>query len=96
MTVEIDDKRRKGERIPGLGVSNGTWFAILDIPGVEKIIPTIKTNDPINASPAAAKRLAKLIEGWTPPENWYSGIGPEKGKEYFLEFLRNCNGFRTM
>lgn len=32
MTVELRDKRRSGQRIPGLGMSNGTWFAVLDIP----------------------------------------------------------------
>lgn len=95
MTVSITDKRRQGHRVCGLDVSNGTWFAILDIEGVGKLIPAGHFNDPINASPAVAKRIASLIESWSPPDDWFSGIGPEKGKQYFVEFMRTCNGFRT-
>ncbi|CRJ11846.1 Uncharacterised protein [Salmonella enterica subsp. enterica serovar Typhi] len=37
MTVSLVDKRRSGQRIPGLDLANGTWFTILDIPGMERV-----------------------------------------------------------
>ncbi len=40
MSVELIDKRRPGQRICGLGLPNGTWFKVLDIPGMEKLVDT--------------------------------------------------------
>ncbi|NHB86281.1 hypothetical protein C5471_00510 [Photorhabdus tasmaniensis] len=42
-----------------------------------------------------ARKLADLVDKWTPPEGWFSDIGSEKGKEYMIDFFRNCKGFRT-
>lgn len=61
MMVELVDK---DQNIPSLGLPNGTWFAVLNIPGVETL-------------------------------GWFSDIGAEKGKEYLIDFFRNCKGFRT-
>ncbi|UCQ18707.1 hypothetical protein DCF79_04585 [Edwardsiella tarda] len=94
MTVELTDKRRRGQRIPGLGMANDTWFAVLDIPGMEKLVNQQHTNDPLNVTPAKAKKMANLVERWTPPNGW-SGQCPEKMKGYIVEFLRSCNGFRS-
>lgn len=94
MTVVLRDKRRSGQRIPGLGMANGTWFAVLDIPGMEKIVDQQHTNDPLDVTPAKAKKMADIVETWTPPEGW-SGDMAEKMKGYIVEFLRGCNGFRS-
>lgn len=40
MTVEIEDK---GGNCGSIGMGNGTWFTILDIPGVENLFNTRKT-----------------------------------------------------
>ncbi|EKY8360515.1 hypothetical protein RDV39_001164 [Salmonella enterica] len=94
MTVALRDKRRSGQRIPGLGMSNGTWFAVLDIPGMEKLVNQQHANDPLDVTPAKAKKMADIVEAWTPPEGW-SGDMDEKMKGYIVEFLRGCNGFRS-
>ncbi|NHB98422.1 hypothetical protein [Photorhabdus stackebrandtii] len=92
MTVELVDK---DQNIPSLGLPNGTWFAVLNIPGVETLFSTQKTNDPIDCSRSKARKLADLINRWIPPEGWFSDIGAEKGKEYLIDFFCNCKGFRT-
>lgn len=94
MSVSLEDKRRSGQQIPGLGLANGTWFAVLDIPGMEKLVNQQHTNDPLNVTPAIAKKMANIVEAWTPPAGW-SGSEPEKMKSYIVEFLRGCNGFRS-
>ena len=94
MTGSLVDKRRSGQRIPGLDLANGTWFTILDIPGMESLVNQKHTNDPLNVTPAKAKKMADIVEAWTPPDGW-SGDEPEKMKRYIVEFLRGCNGFRS-
>ena len=97
MSVSINDKRRKGERITGLDLSNGAWFAILDLPGMEKFVDTAHTNDPLNVTPAKAKKMAKIVQEWTPPDNWGSPCKEHRAqlKKWLVDFLLNCNGFRT-
>lgn len=92
MTVEIEDK---GGNCSSIGMSNGTWFAILDIPGVENLFTTRKTNDPIDCTRSKARKLADIIDKWEPPDHWFSGIRKARGKELLINFLRNCKGFRT-
>ncbi len=94
MTVSLIDKRRPRQRISGLGISNATWFAVLDIPGMERLVNQQHTNDPLNVTPARAKKMADIIEKWTPPASW-SGGEPKKMQGYIVEFLRDCNGFRS-
>ncbi|AEQ12088.1 conserved hypothetical protein [Escherichia coli IAI39] len=43
-------------------MSNGTWFTLLDIPGVETLFNTRKTNDPIDCTRSKARKLEDLIE----------------------------------
>ena len=98
MTVSLKDKRRPNERICGLDLPNGTWFKVLDIPGMDKLVDTQSTNDPLNVTPSKARRMADLLEPWTPPDGWCNGNDKEwhaRMKEYLLEFFRNCNGFRS-
>ncbi|EFJ3316399.1 TPA: hypothetical protein J1132_002528 [Escherichia coli] len=92
MSVELSDK---GGRCASLGMSNGTWFTLLDIPGVETLFNTRKTNDPIDCTRSKARKLADLIEAWEPPDHWFSCIGKSEGKALLIAFLRNCKGFRT-
>lgn len=94
MSVSLVDKRRRSERIPGLDLANGTWFAVLDIPGMEKLVNQQHTNDPLSVTAAKAKKMASLVEKWTPPDGW-SGIEPDVMKSYIVEFLLGCNGFRS-
>ncbi|EFI2382361.1 hypothetical protein H8U22_004189 [Escherichia coli] len=92
MSVELTDKRG---RCASLGMSNGTWFTLLDIPGVETLFNTRKTNGPIDCTRSKARKLADLIEAWEPPDQWFSGTGKSEGKALLIAFLRNCKGFRT-
>lgn len=94
MSVSLIDKRRATSRIPGLGLANGTWFAVIDLPGMEKLINQQHANEPLNVTPAKAKKMASIIEEWTPPAGW-SGSEPDKMKRLIVEFLRHCNGFRS-
>lgn len=66
MSVELTDK---GGRCAALGMSNGTWFTLLDIPGVENLFNTRKTNDPIDCTRSKVRKLADLIEAWEPPDH---------------------------
>jgi len=98
MSVELIDKRRAGERIRDLGLPNGTWLKVLAITGMKKLIDTQNTNDPLQVTAAKAKKMAALIEPWTPPDGWVNGNDREwhaKMKAYLIEFLLGCNGFRT-
>lgn len=88
MSVELTDK---GGRCASPGMSNGTWFTLLDIPGGN----TRKTNDPIDCTRSKARKLADLIEAWEPPDHWFFGTGKAEGKTLLIAFLRNCKGFRT-
>lgn len=92
MTVEIRDK---GGHCGAIGMDNGTWFTILDIPGVKTLFNTQKTNDPIDCTRSKARKLADLIYAWEPPDHWFSGIRKSEGKALLIAFLRNCKGFRT-
>jgi len=98
MSVELVDKRRAGERISGIGLPNGTWFKVLAIPGMGKLVDTHHSNDPLSVTPAKAKKMADLLGPWTPPDGWCNGNDREahaRMKNYLIEFFRNCNGFRT-
>ncbi|EOK1930705.1 replication protein P [Escherichia coli] len=55
--------------------------------------------DTATATPTKAKKMAALIENWTPPDGWCNGNDRdwhEKMKGYICDFLRKCNGFRVM
>lgn len=95
MTVEINDRRRGAKSVGGLGLANGTWFAVLRIEGMSNLLNTQPTNDPLVVSPAVAKKMAVLVAGWKPPEGWGSLVGDVKMKLWLIEFLLTCNGFRT-
>lgn len=95
MTVEIFDRRRKDKAVAELGLANGTWFAVLEIEGMSDLINTQHTNDPLEVSPAVAKKMAVLIAGWKPPRGWGGRIGHANMKLWIIEFLLTCNGFRT-
>lgn len=98
MSVSLIDKRREGQRISGIDLPNGTWFKVLAIPGMDKLVDTQFTNDSLNVKPAKAKKMADLMEPWTPPDGWCNGNDREwhaRMKSYLIEFFRNCNGFRS-
>lgn len=94
MAVSLTDKRRKSERVAGLDLSNGAWFAVLSIDGMDKLVNTQRTNDPLNVTPAKAKKMADLVDNWNPPAGWGSE-NPNWLRIMIVDFLRECNGFRT-
>lgn len=96
MSVELIDKRRKDGQ-PGVGIANGTWFSILDLPGMEKLINQQHTNDSLDVTPAKSKKMASIISDWTPPDTWGSDNVKIRNslKATIIAFLLNCNGFRS-
>lgn len=101
MTVEVEDRRRKGDpdRQSGLGLANVTWWAIIFLPGMEKLpqVEQRRTTDPWVVSPRTAQKMAAIVDAWTPPETWGSDDDGRRAdlKQDIVEFLANCNGFRT-
>lgn len=76
-----------------------TWFCVLDIDGMDALVETRHYCDTATSTPAKAKKMAALIENWTPPDGWCNGNDRdwhEKMKGYICDFLRKCNGFRVM
>lgn len=99
VTVCLIDKRRRGQQIPSVEMPNHTWFCVLDIDGMDTLVDTRHYCDTATATPAKAKKMAALIENWTPPDGWCNGNDRdwhEKMKGYICDFLRKCNGFRVM
>lgn len=99
VSVYLIDKRRRGQQIPPVGIPNHTWFCVLDIDGMDALVDTRHYCDTATATPAKAKKMAALIENWTPPDGWCNGNDRdwhEKMKGYICDFLRKCNGFRVM
>lgn len=96
MTVELIDKRRSGGQ-PGVGIANGTWFAILDLPGMEMLVDQQHTNDPLNVTPSKAKKMAAIVSDWQPPQTWGNDNVKVRNslKATIIAFLLNCNGFRS-
>ncbi len=67
--------------------------------GMDTLIDTRHYCDTATATPAKAKKMAALIENWTPPDGWCNGNDRdwhEKMKGYICDFLRKCNGFMVM
>lgn len=101
MSIEIEDRRRKGdpERMAGYGLANGTWWTLIALPGMEKLpqVEQRRTTDPWVVSPRTAQKMADIIEAWTPPADWGSSDAKFRAelKDGIVDFLRNCNGFRT-
>ncbi len=73
MTVCLIDKRRRGQQIPSVEMPNHTWFCVLDIDGMDTLVDTRHYCDTATATPAKAKKMAALIENWTPPDGWCNG-----------------------
>ncbi|WP_097472569.1 hypothetical protein [Escherichia coli] len=99
MTVCLIGKRRRGQQIPSVEMPNHTWFCVLDIDDMDTLVDTRHYCDTATATPAKAKKMAALIENWTPPDGWCNGNDRdwhEKMKGYICDFLRKCNGFRVM
>lgn len=97
MTVELTDKRRSGQRIAGIGLANATWFTVLDLPGMERLVNQQHTNDPLNVTRVKARLMAEIISVWQPPETWSSDNVKTRNlmKAQIIAFLLNCNGFRS-
>ena len=92
MTVELIPNC---EHCSELGVSNATFFDMVNNSGMDKIIGTQSTNDPVRVSNKDALKLLELLKTWEPPENWGGGFNTHTMKSYFLDFFRTCNGFIT-
>ena len=93
MTVEFIDKRPSKIRIAQVGIGNGLWFSCLDFDGMDKLVNTQHTNDEINATPVKARKIAEII---TKNKQKLIECGfQEMAIDSLVEFLINCNGFRT-
>lgn len=93
MTVCLTDKRRPKEFICDMEMPNGHWFKVLDIKGMDKLLNTKHTNDPLNITPSKAKKVANLII-----ENRNLIDSPDKNNQWvdtLICFLNECNGFRS-
>ena len=78
-----------------MGVSNGTFFEMVNTSAMIDIIGSQNTNDPVDVNSADAKKCKTALSNWEPPGDWGAGLRPEKMKEYFLEFFARCDGFTT-
>ncbi len=97
MTIQLTDKRPVPMRVPGMDISNGTWFGLVNETAINKIIAEqAKTQTPYEVTPAIAKRCAEILAAWNPPPWWSSDreIDRKNMKLRFLEFFLTCNGFR--
>lgn len=91
MSVSLIAKKRG---YGSLDVSNGCWFELRN--GVlSSIVPRVIGNDPINMSPANARKCAEAMKTWTPPDGWFATGKELQGVAIFIEFFEACNGFRT-
>ncbi|AOM40537.1 hypothetical protein [Xenorhabdus hominickii] len=78
-------------------LTNGNWFEIVDITGMENLIDTDHFNDSAEGNSETARKMADLIEAWTPSNKWGNGnpAFQEKLKKRIIDFFRNCEGFYT-
>ena len=86
MSVELEDKRRGGQRIPGLGLANWTWFAVLDIPDMGKLINNQHTNDSLDVTPIKRKKRWQRLSRHG-HHRMVGLAGARKMKSYIVEFL---------
>jgi len=93
MAAMIMDKRRVGDRIPGIHISNGLWFKCLDVEGMSSLIDTQHTNDPLNVTPAKAKKMGMILNSHI--DEFNESTNERQWISYLIQFLNNCNGFRT-
>ncbi|OTA16550.1 hypothetical protein Xbed_03477 [Xenorhabdus beddingii] len=94
MTVSLINKKN-GE--PSIELTNGNWFEILDIPGMERLIDTEHFCDSVEGNANTAQKMADLIANWAPLDKWGNGDPEfqERLKNRVVEFLRTCEGFYT-
>lgn len=101
MSVEIEDRRRKNDpdRMAGYGLSNGTWWTVVFLPGMDKLpqVEQRRTTDPWVLSPRTCQKMADILEAWEPTPGWFTSDATRQAefKSDFVDFLRNCNGLRT-
>lgn len=93
MTVELDPKG--GAECFSVGMPNQTWFDLVNTSEIKNHIGVQSSNDPVDATPEAAKIFAEITESWQPPSGWFSGIGAEEGKKMMIEFFSTCEGFTS-
>ena len=95
MSVEFEPNA-KGDDCFCFGVSNGTWFWLLNNTDIGGIICQDNTNDPIDASEEHALLCADIMRDIELPDNW-SGetMGSEKMRQIFIDFFETCEGFTT-
>lgn len=92
MTVEFEPKNKE---CFCFGVANSTWFHLLKTSKIRDILKNAPlTNDPIKATKKQALACADVMKDWQPTEFWFSDK-PEKGKQMFIDFFEQCNGFST-
>lgn len=103
MSISIQDRRRATDpdNAGTIDVANGTFIALYKIPGVASLFSSVDGSCTVMGE-VNARKMADLVEEWDPPVGWAFW---EKDplmrqrqlemKERIVDFLRECNGFRT-
>jgi hypothetical protein len=95
MSVEFEPKEQ-GDASFCFGVSNGTWFWLLNNTDIGGIICQENTNDPIDASEEDALLCADIMRDIELPDTWAGEVIPsEKMRQTFINFFESCEGFIT-
>lgn len=95
MSVEFEPKA-KSEDCFCFGVSNGTWFWLLNNTNIGGIICQENTNDPIDASEEDALLCADIMRDIELPDNWAGqAMDSEEMRQIFIYFFEKCGGFNT-
>jgi hypothetical protein len=77
------------------GVSNKTWFSLVNTSEIATLIGEQGFNDPLVIGKDVAIKCAEAVKAWTPPEGWFMAKKELEGKQMFIEFFVNCGGFKT-
>jgi len=93
MSVEIVPKNNQ---CYGMGISNGSWYELLENKEIANLIGGLKTNDPIDVSKETALKILEIVKKTTFSEKWSNPMGDGRTlMELFIEFLECCDGFKT-
>lgn len=76
-----------------ISVSVDTWKALAANTPIETMVPSV-VGIPLGADKETSLKCADIVREWTPPAYWFPEAGAD-GKTLFLQFFKNCDGFRA-